>query len=93
MTPGNSTREIVVFLGPKKTTISLVEFPGVILPAFEPALQALQSMKVARILHEAAEIECKARLGSIQCRSHVGYVEIVVDPWNIQPWMVRRLAH
>jgi hypothetical protein len=37
--------------------------------------------------HEAAEIECKARLGSIQCRSHVGYVEIVVDPWNKQKYV------
>ena len=45
-----NTQVVLDLFSPKKTTISLVEFPGVILPAFEPALQALQSMKVARNL-------------------------------------------
>ncbi|KAJ5687614.1 hypothetical protein N7536_010233 [Penicillium majusculum] len=45
-----NTQVILDLFGPKKPTMSLVEFPGVILPAFEPALQALQSMKLAQNL-------------------------------------------
>ncbi|KAJ5485887.1 hypothetical protein N7530_000187 [Penicillium desertorum] len=45
-----NTQVVLDLFSPKKTTMSLVEFPGVILPAFEPALQALQSMKVAQNL-------------------------------------------
>ncbi|KAJ5950739.1 Zinc finger CCCH-type [Penicillium vulpinum] len=41
---------VLDLFSPKRPTISLVEFPGVILPAFEPALQALQSMKMAQSL-------------------------------------------
>lgn len=43
--------QVVLYLySPKKPAISLVEFPGIILPAFEPALRALQSMKMAQNL-------------------------------------------
>lgn len=45
-----NTQVVLDLFSPKKPTMSLVEFPGVILPAFEPALQALQSMKVAQNL-------------------------------------------
>ncbi|KAJ5188533.1 hypothetical protein N7472_007547 [Penicillium cf. griseofulvum] len=45
-----NTQVVLDLFSPRKPTISLVEFPGVILPAFEPALQALQSMKVAQNL-------------------------------------------
>ncbi|CAI7619248.1 unnamed protein product [Penicillium glandicola] len=45
-----NTQVVLDLFSPKKPTMSLVEFPGVILPAFEPALQALQSMKVTRSL-------------------------------------------
>ncbi|CAI7587420.1 unnamed protein product [Penicillium viridicatum] len=45
-----NTQVILDLFSPKKPTMSLVEFPGVILPAFEPALQALQSMKVTQNL-------------------------------------------
>ncbi|KAJ6180768.1 hypothetical protein N7519_011229 [Penicillium mononematosum] len=45
-----NTQVVLDLFGPKKTAMSLVEFPGVILPAFEPALQALQSMKLAQNL-------------------------------------------
>ncbi|KAJ5827029.1 hypothetical protein N7447_003792 [Penicillium robsamsonii] len=44
------TQVVLDLFSPPKPTMSLVEFPGVILPAFEPALQALQSMKVAQNL-------------------------------------------
>ncbi|KGO51306.1 Zinc finger, CCCH-type [Penicillium expansum] len=45
-----NTQVVLDLFTPKKPTMSLVEFPGVILPAFEPALQALQSMKAAQTL-------------------------------------------
>ncbi|KXG48936.1 uncharacterized protein PGRI_028060 [Penicillium griseofulvum] len=45
-----NTQVVLDLFSPKRPTMSLVEFPGVILPAFEPALQALQSMKVAQNL-------------------------------------------
>ncbi|KAJ5494065.1 hypothetical protein N7463_010152 [Penicillium fimorum] len=45
-----NTQVVLDLFSPKKPTMSLVEFPGVILPAFEPALQALQSLKVAQNL-------------------------------------------
>ncbi|KAJ5382686.1 hypothetical protein N7517_000597 [Penicillium concentricum] len=45
-----NTQVVLDLFSPKKPTMSLVEFPGVILPAFEPALQALQSIKLAQNL-------------------------------------------
>lgn len=41
----NNTQVVLDLFDSKKANMSLVEFPGVILPAFEPALRALQSMK------------------------------------------------
>ncbi|KGO77908.1 Zinc finger, CCCH-type [Penicillium italicum] len=45
-----NTQVVLDLFTPKKPIMSLVEFPGVILPAFEPALQALQSMKATQNL-------------------------------------------